>query len=496
MRIRLFLFPIIVLTASILAQPLIVVVPEVLEFDEYTLASTFFHGLPGEPIYIKNTGVDTVELGLSVECAYRVVDSIEGIRDSIRFRGYFFDTLSYPPISDSLDYILESPRFCSDGFYGASGLSLAPGDSVFLSYDITTHCCPSMPMEDTSHVYIYARSGAEIDTAEVTQYFGILSPPGFPPPESLVIDSINAILGYEQVFLSTTEEPWELCLDYYHLYRDTIALFFASQLDSNNLLPDRFYTTTLVDSFSDTLWEDYWMSSKGVGDTLVNLFYVATGVDTGMGGYGESSSPGWCVCEYDQGMKVNPVLGSFNLLSIPCYDERYTTASDLSEFAVSTVQEWNPVTQTWSLHGKELLPGVWSPDEPLQVSHVYRVSGTDMEPTQLFSTFKPGIVPNNDSTYILYSNSIMGDRNIIMLPFKTSLLDGISNCSTLDASISGVGATIYQVDRWNNATQTWEIIGTEAFPDTWIVDGRLRPGLPYRIWVDTDSPVTWPISAR
>ncbi len=480
----------------LLAQPSIVVVPEMLESEMMGVGMTRFHGYPSEPIYIKNTGTETVELGLSAEWTYRVVDSVDAARDTVRMWGYFSDTLADPPLGDTMDYILETPRFSSEGFYGSAGLSLAPGDSVFLSYKITLHYFFSVPTQDTSQVFIYARSGAEIDTVKISQELFVMWP-GMPPVDSLVIDSISATAGSEQISMEVMAAPFDYGVDWFHVYRDTTAFFYSTQLDSSKLLPERLYSTAYVDSFSDTLWEDYWMSSKGIEDTLVNLFYVCTSVDSGPtapGSFAESSYLSWCVCEYDQSLKSHPIIGSVNLISIPCYDERYTTASDLGEFGIHTVQEWNPITQAWSLRGSNILPGVWFPDEPLQVSHVYRLSGADMDAFQLFSTFKPGIIPQNDTSYVLHSNGIRGGRNIIMLPFKVAYIDNIIYCSDLENSLVAAGAyELYRVERWNNTTQTWSVVGEKLFMG-WISDGRLRPGMPYRISIDVPVPIYWPVS--
>lgn len=482
-------------SSVLLAQPLIEVIPEVLEVDTINLGSTEYYGV-FDPVIVKNSGSVDVELGLSASFDYRHVDTVGHYGDTVAVWAHFGESLSFSWIPGSLDVAAQFPRFCGDGYFGSPGISLGSGDSVFLQFRVQAHTCPVSPLDDTLRIHLYGRNGTEIDSTDIRKAMTFSWGGGYLPPASLVVDSISVTAGSEEVFFSTMEGPWELCLDYYQLYRDTVALFYPTQLDSNNMLPDHFYSTTLVDSFSDTLWPHYWGSSKGIGDTLVNLFYVGTGIDTGTGGYGESSSPSWCLCEYDQSLKADPVHGSFNLISIPCYDERYTTSSDLSEFGICLVQEWNPITQTWSLHGHELLPGIWSPDMPLQVSHVYRVSGNDMEPFQLFSTFKPGIVASSDTSYTLYSSSIVGDRNIIMLPFNTCYIDGINSCSTLDASIVGLGGDIYRVERWNNTTQTWSVVGFEIVPGIWGWDDHLRPGLPYRIWVDTDSPINWPIGAR
>lgn len=496
MKIKLALLFLIVSTI-LLAQPSIVVVPEELDEDCYYFDETIYHGQPEEPIYIKNTGTETVELGLSAEWAFRVVDSVDADQDTVRMWGYFSDTLAYPPLGDTMDYILETPRFSSDGFYGSAGLSLAPGDSAFLSYKIIMHYLHTWPYDDTSKVFVYARNGEEMDTAQLLKKICLIGCCGPPAPESLIIDSITTTTGSEQISFKASAAPFYYNADWFHVYRDTTALFYSTQLDSSKLLPERFYSMAYVDSFSDTLWEGYWMSSKGILDTLVNLFYVSTWVDSGPtapGGYAESSYPSWCVCEYDQSLYSHPIAGSVNLISIPCYDERYTTASDLGEFGISSVAEWSPITQTWSMRGSEVFPGVWSPDESLQVSHVYRVNGTEMDTFQLFSTFKPGIIPDTDTSYVLHSHYLLGGRNIIMLPFKVAYIDNIVLCSDLENSLIAAGVDeLYRVERWNSRTQTWSVVGQKVVWG-WIVDGRLRPGLPYRISISTPTPIYWPLS--
>ncbi|MGC9314645.1 MAG: hypothetical protein ACP5G4_03330 [bacterium] len=309
--------------------------------------------------------------------------------------------------------------------------------------------------------------------------------------QMLSIDSIDAAIGDEAVFLNTGAEPWDVGADFFNVYRDTFPIFFSTQVGPSNLLPDRAYTAAFTDDFDDPFWPDYVGSSKGIGDTLVNLFYVVNAVDTA-GGFMSLSN---CAGEFDQGMKSSPTAGSVNFISIPTYDERWTNASDLSALGVSTVQEWHAVTQTWLTVGVEVVSGVWSPDDPLQLSHVYRVSGADIPSETIFTTFNPGFIPSTDTIYDLHSDNVFGNQNIIMLPFKAAYIDGIDDCASLEASITAAGADeILSVERWNSATKTWHLVGSKLPVGVWSPNGELRPGLPYRIRVESDSPVNWPLN--
>ncbi|HDR91340.1 MAG TPA: hypothetical protein ENN75_03720 [candidate division Zixibacteria bacterium] len=309
--------------------------------------------------------------------------------------------------------------------------------------------------------------------------------------QMLSIDSIDATIGEEKIFLNTGAEPWELDADFFNVYRDTAPIFYWTQIDSDKLLPNRAFTADYTDDFDDPFWPDYVGSSKGIGDTLVNLFYVVSAVDSLEPSFRLSN----CAGEYDQGMKSSSTAGSVNFISIPTYDERWTNASDLSEFGVSTVQEWHAVTQTWLTVGVEVVSGVWSPDDPLQLSHVYRVSGADIPSETIFTTSTPGIVPSTDTTYSLHSDNVFGNQNVIMLPFQTAYIDGIDDCASLEASIVATGADeILSVERWNSATKTWELVGSKLPVGVWSPNGELRPGLPYRIRLESTSPVNWPLN--
>lgn len=347
----------------------------------------------------------------------------------------------------------------------------------------------SPPPIDPGHVM-------DTESEDIYIYVTLMAPVGPPPPDSVVITQTTCTPGSEEIRFKANATPFFYGADWYHVYRDTVCLFYSTQLDSNNLLPTRGTGLYYTDLFTDTLWAHYPTSSKGVCDTLVNLFYVFTSVDSGPtapGGFAESAFPSWPLCEYDQSLRSNPT-GSTNIVSIPCYDDDITTASDFSSWGASIVEEWDPVSQTWATRGLEFAPGFWIMDENIMVSHAYRIMGDNILAEDLFSTFEPGIIPENDTSYSLHSNATLGDKNIIMLPFKVSHIDGISNCSSLESSIIAAGATeVYQVEKWDNATQTWSIIGLKLFGG-WMMDGRLRPGLPYRLSIETTTAIDWPLS--
>ncbi|HDR90972.1 MAG TPA: hypothetical protein ENN75_01860, partial [candidate division Zixibacteria bacterium] len=178
----------------------------------------------------------------------------------------------------------------------------------------------SPPPIDPGHVM-------DTESEDIYIYVTLMAPIGPPPPDSVVITQITCTPGSEEVRFKANAAPFFYGADWYHIYRDTVCLFYRTQLDSSNLLPNRTTSIYFTDNFSDTLFAHYWSSSKGVCDTLVNLFYVFTSVDSGPtapGGYAESSFPSWPLCEYDQGIKSNPVTGSYNVVSIPCYDDDVT----------------------------------------------------------------------------------------------------------------------------------------------------------------------------
>ncbi|MGC9315817.1 MAG: hypothetical protein ACP5G4_09395, partial [bacterium] len=321
----------------------------------------------------------------------------------------------------------------------------------------------SPPPIDPGHVM-------DTESEDIYIYVTLMAPEGPPPPDSVVITQITCTPGSEEIRFKANATPFFYGADWYHVYRDTVCLFYSTQLDSNNLLPTRGTGLYYTDLFTDTLWAHYPTSSKGVCDTLVNLFYVFTSVDSGPtapGGFAESAFPSWPLCEYDQTIKSNPVTGSYNVVSIPCYDDDVTRAIDFAAWGATSVQEWNAATQTWSTIGSQLFPGTWVPNGNIMVSHSYRFSGAGVAAQDIFSTFEPGIVPQDDTTYTLYSSTVAGNRNIIMLPFKVSYIDNITNCATLAASIVAAGATeVTRVERWNNATMTWSTVGSQLFPGT------------------------------
>ncbi len=497
MRIPIIILAITLAVAAVFAQPAIEVVPEILESDTMFLGTTHCYGHIFDPIFIKNTGAIPVELGLSGCFDYRHLDTIGHYGDTVLVSAHFCDSSGFPWWCGApFDIVAAEPRFWSDGYYGPLGITLFPGDSVFLMFTVSAHYCRFYPFSDTVRISIYGRNGAEIDTTIVKREIFFMGYGGPAPPDSVGIDSICATPGSEKVFISICGfEPWMLCADFFHVYRDTVALLFGSQLDSNRLIPERGYTSTFVDSFIDTFWCDYFDSSKGICDTLVNLFYALTSIDTGSSspdGFSESPVPSWCFCEYDQALGTSSPYGAQNLISIPCLHEEYRNASDLEALGVCQVLEWEPFGQSWTTVGYKLDPLGWIVDGPLQVSHVYYITGTHGVTPELFSTYEPGIIPSTDSVFTINSN-VFGERNIIMLPFKTALIEDIHDAITLAASIEAAGGSLYLVKAWDNTSQTWVTVGYKHPIYGWIINLHIRPGMPYQIWVNTSSPINWPI---
>ena len=299
------------------------------------------------------------------------------------------------------------------------------------------------PYEDSLRLSVYARSASEIDTVVIRQDLSFFSMWAPSSPDSVTIDSICSTPGNEKISFWINSVATFYGGDYYAVHRDTTALFCKPHMSPDNLLPHPTPGLSFMDDFTDTLWNHYYGSSKGLDDASVNLFYTFTTVDTGASapdGFAESPYSNVSLCEFDQAMEAYNVAGSVNLISIPCYDERYNVASDLEELGISSVQEWNTSAQTWRIIGSWHPSFGWISDNPLQVSHVYRVSGSNMSAFSLFTTRKPGIIPEIDTTYILCSNPIQGNRNIIMLPFKVCVIDNIHTCSDLAASVEAAGA--------------------------------------------------------
>ncbi len=346
----------------------------------------------------------------------------------------------------------------------------------------------------------------DTESQDIYIFVTLQTPPGPDPPDSVVITSENCTSPTEDVKFKMGATPDYYGGDYYHAYRDTVALFYITQCLGDTLAPNynllrentvsRYYT----DNFVDTLWTHYWNSSKGVCDTLVNLFYVFTTVDTGMtapGGFAESPYPSWCVCEYDQPMYEHPSLGKKNVVSIPNIHNDYALCSNFEGMGAIKVDEWDPFVQQWVQRGFKMMPGLWIPDGSILVSHIYQIH-FDVTPPSMFTTFEPGIVPSTDTTYTIDFVAARGGRNVIMLPFLVSHIMGIHDCSDLESSIedagSAVGADMYKVEFWDAALQSWVQIGYEMMPGLWVPDGHLRPGMPYRIFVrDASASFTWPM---
>ena len=185
----------------------------------------------------------------------------------------------------------------------------------------------------------------DIDSRDIYIYVTLLAPVGPDPPDTVKIISKNCgtASGGQSVEFKTDLGPTGYYGDFFNVYRDTVPLFYMSQLDTtpeNRNLIGRTVIRFFTDDFTgtaelpDTLWQHYWSSSKGVCDTLVNLFYTFTTVDTGAsapGGFAESSYPSWCLCEYDQPIYAHPTLGTRNWLSIPNVDDNYQMCSDLAD---------------------------------------------------------------------------------------------------------------------------------------------------------------------
>ena len=461
-----------------------------------------------DTLCVKNIGTTSVELGFSVSCDHWHIDTVGFYGDTTRLWGRF--DYSHPPSFVYIDSLPEysiwtSPRYCGDGYYGSDGISLAPGDSLFLYLRFRTSRCPTA-YRDTIRVSVHGRNGFTTDTEQLIWGCWVCVS-HCDPPDTLKIDSVDVTPGAERVFLSTDLDPWMMCFDYFNVYRDTVPLFYMSQLDTTPDNHNKIGTTDtryFNDDFSDMLWPHYLDSSKGVGDTLVNLFYVFTSVDTGPsapGGYEESCYPSPCVCEFDQPLYTHSVLGVQNWISIPNVDYRYQNASDLESLGINQVMEWNSEYQAPELVGA-MLPGFgWVLDGPLKVGHVYNVFGTHGVTPNVFSTNTPGWIPQCDTVFDLCYNPTLGGRNIIMIPFRTSIIEGLIDRATLKVSIEeagfAYGVRLLRIDRWNGTAFIWEPIADyNPILHEWSANPHLRSGVPYRIWIDSTSGTacfSWPI---
>jgi len=356
----------------------------------------------------------------------------------------------------------------------------------------------------------------DIDSRDIYIYVTLLAPEGPDPPDTIKIISENCNTDEEYIEFKTDLGPTGYYGDFFNVYRDTLPLFFLTQLDTtddNRNLIGRTVIRFFTDDFTgtaelpDTLWRHYWNSSKGVCDTLVNLFYTFTTVDTGasaLDGFAESRFPSQCVCEYDQPIYTHATLGTQNWLSIPNYDENYELCSDLDGLGITQIKEWKSATQTSSLIGSYHPLFGWTLNNPLLIGHVYLVSGdySDMSGDSTFQTYTPGTIPVSDSVYTLAFHPILGGRNVIMLPFRASIVENITDRASLETSIEDVGSvhsvSMTRIDIWNGSTFTWSMIANDHPVFGWSANPHLRPGSVYRITISSSLGSTvsfeWPIS--
>mgnify|MGYP006288029115 CR=1 FL=1 len=356
------------------------------------------------------------------------------------------------------------------------------------------------------------------ESRDIYIYVTLQAPVGPDPPDTVEIINKDCTDGSERVEFKATVAPSILGGDYYYVYRDTLPLFFKTQLDTTpanrNLIGKtdiRYFTDdfTGTTELPDTLWNHYWDASKGVCDTLVNLYYTFTTVDVGAsapGGFAESPFPGNALCEYDQAMYSDPTLGGTNWISMPNVDEDYSTASDLAEYGATKISEWEPSSQILEDRGLyNVMFGIWVTDEPLQYGHCYVVFGTDdsISVNNIFQTYKPGFIPDNDKQDTLYFHPTYGGRNIIMLPMKAAIVEDVHDRATLEASIEdagiGVSARLMRIDQWDCTGFIWNPIAQyNAMFGVWTANPHLKPGGVYRLWLDTGATPTavdfvWPV---
>jgi hypothetical protein len=355
----------------------------------------------------------------------------------------------------------------------------------------------------------------DIDSRDIYIYVTLLAPEGPDPPDTIKIISENCNTDDEQIEFKTDLGPTGYYGDFFNVYRDTLPLFFLTQLDTtddNRNLIGRTVIRFFTDDFTgtaelpDTLWRHYWNSSKGVCDTLVNLFYTFTTVDTGASapdGFAESRFPSQCVCEYDQPIYAHATLGTRNWLSIPNYDENYEMCSDLEGLGVRKVMEWDPVTQIPLTVGDYLFPLGWVANNPLKIGHVYQVLGdySTMSDSSTFQTYTPGIIPALDTVYTLAYDPTLGGRNVIILPFRASIVENITDRASLETSVEDIGSAwsvaLMKIDVWDGSAFIWNTISEYNIPFAmWTTNPHLRPGNVYRIWITGTGTVSfsWPIS--
>ncbi|GEM_PF-1891339 len=366
-------------------------------------------------------------------------------------------------------------------------------------------------------------SAMDTDSRDIYIYVTLLAPDGPPPPDFTGENGIiskNCTPGTQNVEFKADLGPVGYYGDYFNVYRDTIPLFFMSQLRTapatRNLIgmtETRFFTDDFRGSptLPDTLWQHYPSMSKGVCDTLVNLFYVFTTVDTGSSapdGYSESYYPSVCLAEYDQPIYAHPTYGTTNYWSIPNYDTRFDFCDDLYAIGIRQVMEWDANSQVPVAVGiYNTTLSRWLPNGALKVGHVYQVSGNYAamvardEDYTYFQTYLPGHVPSTDTTFVMEYSSLYGGRNIIMLPFKTSIVEGITNRASLVTSIEEAGSMdgieLYRIDKWDGAAFIWNTIALKITPTLWNANPVLKAGRVYRIWLRTstvpEAEFTWPV---
>ena len=452
-----------------------------------------------ETLCVRNLGDRPVELGLSCETSHW---GIYPICDPHYYYMKLWATFESPPFDAAtvvdttpIYYTINTPRFCGFGYFGRDGISLAPDDSVYL-YLLFRPPISTSFARDTLRISVFGRGPFETDVEEITipaTLYDVLRL--YPSP--FVIDSLDDPPSGEKIFFSTDYPPEFHDMHYYMAYRDTIPLFFRTQL-SETLNIGRSDTRFFTDDFSDTLWPHYHGGSKGIGDTLVNLFYAFTTYDTIM-----SESPFIIsgVGEFDQALYTDPMLGGRNWITIPNIDYRYRTASDLEPLGVTKVSHWNAEWQVLETVGLYHSAFGWLVDDFLRYGKCYCIFGTHGITPDILSTNTPGSLYEDDLPETLYYHPDLGGKNIIMRPNKASIVEDIHDRRTLeesleDAGISG-GIRLIQIDEWSGETFQWEPIA-EYISGIWTANPPLRRGKPYRIWIEpayTTEPFDfiWPI---
>jgi len=451
---------------------------------------------------------DTFELGLSGESTVE----LSGFLGMDRIRA---DCIFYPSdsgdisiVSSLTTYLDEDTLWCVDGYFGHSGFladTVFPGDTVFLYLKITASIGLSkidFPWENESLIiFVHSRKGSTIYTGPIILKWNNY-PFWMPTPESLQIANIDTIIHLQADHAASFYGG-----DFYRVYRDTIPIFYPAQLFGEGIdTAARYIGTTstweFTDNFSDTLWHDYIDSSRGIDDTLANLFYTFVVVDTGPSAPGDymMGFPSVNVCEFDQPLHSDSIMGGRNWISIPCYDNRRTMASDLDSLGINSVMAWNPYAQVLEIVGLNY-PGIgWVVDGSLQVGNVYYINCIHGYHPPIFTTNRPGIIPDYYSTQTLNFDETLGGRNIITIPFRAYIENDIHDRETLEESIfeaSDGTACLTRIDRWNCDAFFWEYIAIRypIYP-SWLHNPHLRAGVPYRIWISSYLPscsFVWPV---